>query len=81
MSQSKKTPRIIFTKTQSRYQYPDFLEVQLQSFKEFFQLGTTPEERKKEGLYQVFQDVFPIADTRNNYQLEFLDYFSVALKV
>ena len=75
MSQSKKTPRIIFTKTQSRYQYPDFLEVQLQSFKEFFQLGTTPEERKKEGLYQVFQDVFPIADTRNNYQLEFLDYY------
>ena len=75
MSQSKKTPRIIFTKTQSRYQYPDFLEVQLQSFKEFFQLGTTPEERKKEGLYQVFQDVFPITDTRNNYQLEFLDYY------
>ena len=75
MSQPKENPRIIFSKTKSRYQYPDFLEVQLQSFKEFFQLGTTPEERKKEGLYQVFQDVFPITDTRNNYQLEFLDYY------
>jgi DNA-directed RNA polymerase subunit beta len=54
--------------------YPDFLEIQLQSFQNFFQLNTTPEERKQEGLYQVFQENFPITDTRNNFVLEFLDY-------
>ncbi len=56
-------------------QYPDFLEVQLKSFKDFFQLGTTPENRKNEGLYTVFKENFPITDTRNNFVLEFLDYF------
>ena len=55
-------------------EYNDFLEVQLKSFREFFQLGSTPEERKKEGLYQVFKENFPITDTRNNFELEFLDY-------
>ncbi len=55
--------------------YPDLLEVQLKSFKDFFQLDTTPENRKNEGLYQVFQEIFPIEDTRNNYKLEFIDYF------
>ena len=55
--------------------YPDLLEVQLKSFKDFFQLDTTPENRKDEGLYQVFQEIFPIEDTRNNYKLEFIDYF------
>ena len=55
--------------------YPDLLEVQLKSFKDFFQLETTPENRKNEGLYQVFQEIFPIEDTRNNYKLEFIDYF------
>ena len=55
--------------------YPDLLEVQLKSFKNFFQLETTPENRKNEGLYQVFQEIFPIEDTRNNYKLEFIDYF------
>ena len=55
--------------------YPDFLEVQLKSFKDFFQLGTTPENRKNEGLYTVFKENFPITDTRNNFVLEFLDYF------
>ena len=54
--------------------YPDFLEVQLKSFKEFFQMETTPENRKSEGLYSVFQENFPITDTRNNFVLEFLDY-------
>lgn len=56
-------------------EYPDLLEVQLKSFKDFFQLETTPENRKNEGLYQVFQEIFPIEDTRNNYKLEFIDYF------
>ena len=55
--------------------YPDLLEVQIKSFKDFFQLETTPENRKDEGLYQVFQEIFPIEDTRNNYKLEFIDYF------
>ena len=55
--------------------YPDLLEVQLKSFKDFFQLETTPENRKNEGLYKVFQEIFPIEDTRNNYKLEFIDYF------
>ena len=55
--------------------YPDLLEVQLKSFHDFFQLETTPENRKNEGLYQVFQEIFPIEDTRNNYKLEFIDYF------
>jgi DNA-directed RNA polymerase subunit beta len=56
-------------------EYPDLLEVQIKSFKDFFQLETTPENRKDEGLYQVFQEIFPIEDTRNNYKLEFIDYF------
>ena len=55
--------------------YPDLLEVQLKSFRDFFQLETTPENRKNEGLYKVFQEIFPIEDTRNNYKLEFIDYF------
>ena len=49
--------------------------MQLKSFKDFFQLDTTPENRRNEGLYQVFQEIFPIEDTRNNYKLEFIDYF------
>jgi DNA-directed RNA polymerase subunit beta len=55
--------------------YPDFLEVQLKSFQDFLQLDTPPEKRKKEGLYKVFAENFPIADTRNNFVLEFLDYY------
>ena len=54
---------------------PDFLEVQLKSFRDFLQLDTPPENRKNEGLYKVFSDNFPIADTRNNFVLEFLDYY------
>jgi DNA-directed RNA polymerase subunit beta len=55
--------------------YPDFLEIQLKSFRDFFQLETTPENRKNEGLFKVFQENFPITDTRNNFVLEFMDYF------
>ena len=55
--------------------YPDFLEVQLKSFNDFLQLDTPPELRKNDGLYKVFSENFPIADTRNNFVLEFLDYY------
>ena len=57
------------------FPYPDFLEVQLQSFRDFLQLDTPTEKRKNEGLYKVFAENFPIADTRNNFVLEFLDYY------
>ncbi len=66
--------RINFSAAKNQLQYPDFLEVQLKSFREFFQMETTPEDRKAEGLYRVFSDNFPITDTRNNFILEFLDY-------
>ncbi len=69
-----KAKRVSFSTLKKTFEYNDFLEVQLKSFRELFQLGTTPEERKKEGLYQVFVENFPISDTRNNYVLEFLDY-------
>ncbi len=74
MSENRTVQRISFASTKNQLEYPDFLEVQLKSFKEFFQLGTTPEERKREGLHQVFLENFPISDTRNNFVLEFLDY-------
>jgi DNA-directed RNA polymerase subunit beta len=72
---SKYTERISFTSRKNQLPYPDFLEIQLKSFGEFFQLGTTPENRKKEGLFKVFTENFPITDTRNNFVLEFLDYY------
>jgi len=71
---SKHSERISFASRKDQLEYPDFLEVQLKSFIEFFQLGTTPENRRKEGLYKVFTENFPITDTRNNFVLEFLDY-------
>ena len=74
MSKKTNTKRINFA-TSKILDYPDLLEVQLKSFKDFFQLDTTPENKKNEGLYQVFQEIFPIEDTRNNYKLEFIDYF------
>ena len=74
MSIKTKNQRINFA-TSKILDYPDLLEVQLKSFKDFFQLETTPENRRDEGLYQVFQEIFPIEDTRNNYKLEFIDYF------
>ncbi len=75
MSLENKTQRISFTSNKNQLEYPDFLGIQLKSFREFFQLETTPENRKNEGLYQVFQENFPISDTRNNFVLEFLDYY------
>jgi DNA-directed RNA polymerase subunit beta len=75
MSSNNNTERITFATTQNQLEYPDFLEVQLKSFRDFFQLDTTPEDRKKEGLYRVFSENFPISDTRNNFILEFLDYY------
>ncbi len=75
MSQKNRQQRISFATSKILLEYPDLLEVQLKSFKDFFQLETTPENRKNEGLYQVFQEIFPIEDTRNNYKLEFIDYF------
>jgi DNA-directed RNA polymerase subunit beta len=59
----------------STLEYPDFLDIQLESFRQFFQLETTPENRSNEGLYKVFSENFPITDTRNQFVLEFLDYF------
>jgi DNA-directed RNA polymerase subunit beta len=67
--------RINFSTVKKVIDYPDFLDVQLESFKEFFQLDTTSESRANEGLYKVFQENFPITDTRNIFVLEFLDYF------
>ena len=67
--------RVNFSSIKNPLEYPDFLEVQLKSFKDFFQLDTPPEKRKNEGLYKVFAENFPIADTRNNFILEFLDYY------
>jgi DNA-directed RNA polymerase subunit beta len=66
--------RISFASSKSQLDYPDFLELQLQSFEEFFRIDSTPEERKKEGLHKVFRENFPISDTRNSFVLEFLDY-------
>ncbi len=67
--------RISFGKTKFPAEYPDFLEIQLKSFQEFFQLETTPENRMNEGLYKVFKENFPTSDARSIFQLEFLDYF------
>ena len=67
--------RINFGKIKLANQYPDLLEIQVKSFKEFFQLETTPENRGNEGLFKVFQENFPISDSRNIFVLEFLDYF------
>lgn len=67
--------RISFSNTKNQLSYPDFLEVQLKSFRDFFQMDTSPENRKIEGLFKVFQENFPITDTRNNFVLEFIDYY------
>ena len=68
-------PRVNFASVKNPLPYPDFLEVQLRSFQDFLQLDTPPEKRKNEGLFKVFAENFPIADTRNNFVLEFLDYY------
>ncbi len=72
---SKKTERIRFGSTKIKAEYPDFLDIQVKSFQDFFQLETNPENRVNEGLYKVFAENFPISDARNNFVLEFLDYF------
>ena len=75
MSSTIVNQRVSFASIKNSLPYPDFLEVQLKSFQDFLQLDTPPEKRKKEGLYKVFAENFPIADTRNNFVLEFLDYY------
>jgi len=75
MASNQVVERISFARTKKQFPYPDFLEVQLKSFADFFQLETTPENRKNEGLYKVFLENFPITDTRNQFVLEFLDYY------
>jgi DNA-directed RNA polymerase subunit beta len=76
MSSTTNNQRINFASIKKPLEYPDFLEVQLKSFQDFLQLDTPPEKRKnEEGLYKVFSENFPIADTRNNFVLEFLDYY------
>ena len=67
--------RLNFASVHNPYPYPDFLDVQLRSFRDFLQLDTPPEKRKNDGLYKVFAENFPITDTRNNFVLEFLDYY------
>lgn len=75
VSPSKKQKRVNFGKIKSSDNYPDLLEIQLKSFKDFFQLETTQENRSNEGLFRVFSENFPITDARNIFVLEFLDYF------
>ncbi|MEY4216119.1 MAG: hypothetical protein RLZZ68_575 [Bacteroidota bacterium] len=75
MATQSNSKRINFASSTNKFDYPDFLEVQLKSFQEFFQLETTPENRESEGLFKVFSENFPITDTRNQFVLEFLDYF------
>jgi DNA-directed RNA polymerase subunit beta len=75
MISNNSNKRISFASTKNQLSYPDFLEIQLKSFADFFQLETTQDNRRDEGLYKVFQENFPITDTRNNFVLEFLDYY------
>ncbi|MBK7214606.1 MAG: DNA-directed RNA polymerase subunit beta [Bacteroidales bacterium] len=72
---SNKIERINFGTTQIQAEYPDFLEIQIKSFQDFFQLETNPDNRINEGLFKVFAENFPITDARNNFVLEFLDYY------
>ena len=75
MSESLTKPRVNFASVKNPLPYPDFLEVQLKSFRDFLQLDTPPEKRNNEGLFKVFAENFPIVDTRNSFVLEFLDYY------
>ncbi len=72
---ARKTPKLVSFASVKHFEYPDFLDIQLKSFKDFFQLETNSENRINEGLYKVFSENFPITDARNNFVLEFLDYF------
>ena len=75
MSSNIANQRFNFASIKNPLDFPDFLEIQLKSFQDFLQLDAPPENRKNEGLYKVFTENFPIADTRNNFVLEFLDYY------
>ena len=75
MATKNTTERINFATSKLGTEYPNFLDIQVKSFQDFFQLQTKAEERGEEGLYKTFMDNFPITDTRNNFVLEFLDYF------
>ncbi len=72
---AKKEPTVVNFASVRKFDYPDFLDIQLKSFKDFFQIETNPDNRLDEGLYKVFKENFPITDARNNFELEFLDYY------
>ena len=72
---AKHAERLNFSSIVNTTDYPDFLDIQIKSFQDFFQLDTKSEERGDEGLYNTFMENFPITDTRNQFVLEFLDYF------
>ena len=72
---SAQADRINFSTTFVKMEFPDFLDIQLKAFQDFFQIDTKPEDRNDEGLYRVFAENFPITDARNQFVLEFLDYF------
>ena len=67
--------RVNFASIKNAFDYPDFMDIQLKSFKDFFQLDTKPDDRSDEGLYKTFSENFPITDARNQFVLEFIDYF------
>ena len=74
MTSNKTTNRINFASTKNQLEYPDFLDIQVGAFRDFFQIGASSDRRKEEGLCRVFNDHFPISDSRNNFVLEFIDY-------
>ncbi len=74
-AKTQENQRISFSSTQVQSPFPDFLDIQIKSFEDFFQLETRPDQRGNEGLYRTFAENFPISDTRNQFVLEFLDYF------
>ncbi len=73
-AENQRNQRINFSSVKGKLITPDFLDLQIESFREFFQLDTLPENRKNEGLFKTFQENFPITDSRNQFVLEFLDY-------
>ena len=72
---AKTEPTVVNFASVRKFDYPDFLDIQVKSFKDFFQIETNPDNRLDEGLYKVFKENFPITDARNNFELEFLDYY------
>ena len=72
---AKKEPTVVNFASVRKFDYPDFLDIQVKSFKDFFQIETNPDNRLEEGLFKVFKENFPITDARNNFELEFLDYY------